>query len=104
MRSWITTAFSWRPTKRDSAECQRRTAAPSVSSLATMGSRDFFLDATHRRLTAIGIAVTSGALLAARVNADDKPLLHEWREIGKNHWQILTPPGETPEETDAAEG
>jgi sulfatase modifying factor 1 len=38
------------------------------------------------------------------VKAGQRPLSHEWHEIGKNHWQILTPPGETPETTDAAEG
>jgi sulfatase-modifying factor enzyme 1 len=62
------------------------------------------LDARRRRIAAIGIVVAAAALLAVRVHADEKPLAHEWREIGANHWQILTPPGETPEATDAAEG
>ncbi|HLK37732.1 MAG TPA: SUMF1/EgtB/PvdO family nonheme iron enzyme [Polyangiaceae bacterium] len=57
------------------------------------------------RLVAVGLVAASAAVLAAGVRADDKaPLLHEWREIGANHWQIVTPDGEAPEVTDAAEG
>ncbi len=42
---------------------------------------------------------------AAFAHADDPPpLTHEWREVGSNHWQIKTPPGEDPAVTDAAEG
>ena len=47
----------------------------------------------------------SGALLADGAAADEpKPLNHEWREVGTNHWQIKTATGESPETTDAAEG
>lgn len=35
--------------------------------------------------------------------APPAPLAHEWREVGKNHWQIVST-GEAPEVTDAAEG
>ena len=56
------------------------------------------------RLLAIGFVASAGAVLAASVSADDKPLLHEWREIGANHWQVVTPDGEAPAVTDAAEG
>jgi hypothetical protein len=46
------------------------------------------------------------ALFCAAVpaHADDTPLLHEWREIGNNHWQIKTKSGEPPDVTDAREG
>lgn len=32
------------------------------------------------------------------------PPVHDWREVGKNHWQIVSEPGEAPDVTDAAEG
>jgi hypothetical protein len=31
-------------------------------------------------------------------------LIHDWREVGTNHWQIVTPDGEATDVTDAAEG
>ncbi len=62
------------------------------------------MHAPHVRIARVGAVVVAGALVAAGVNADEKPLTHEWREVGKNHWQILTPAGESPETTDAAEG
>lgn len=45
------------------------------------------------------------AALASAVAADGgapKPLAHEWREVGTNHWQIVSA-GEEPDATDAAE-
>ena len=33
-----------------------------------------------------------------------KPLTYDWREVGTNHWQIKTAPGEAPDVTDASEG
>jgi hypothetical protein len=63
------------------------------------------LGAPHFLVASVGIAVVTGAVAAAGMKAAEKaPLAHEWREIGKNHWQILTPAGETAEATDAAEG
>jgi sulfatase modifying factor 1 len=62
------------------------------------------VNASIGRLASVGVVATSGALIAGGVHADDKPLTHEWREVGKNHWQIVTPDGEAPEATDAAEG
>ncbi len=63
------------------------------------------MSAPHLRIASIGVVVAvSGAAVAAGGKPSEKPLAHEWREIGKNHWQILTPDGETPEATDAAEG
>lgn len=41
--------------------------------------------------------------IAAPADAEPKPLTHEWREVGTNHWQIVST-GEAPETTDAAEG
>lgn len=42
--------------------------------------------------------------LAANASADtNKPLLHDWREVGTNHWQIVSS-GEAPDLTDAREG
>ncbi|HTB75387.1 MAG TPA: SUMF1/EgtB/PvdO family nonheme iron enzyme [Polyangiaceae bacterium] len=58
----------------------------------------------YARLASVGLVVGAAVVLSAGVRADDKPLLHEWREVGKNHWQIVTPEGEPPEVTDAAEG
>ncbi len=52
---------------------------------------------TGGHATKNGKAVRRGA-------KEPAPLVHEWREIGTNHWQIVSPAGETPEETDAAEG
>jgi hypothetical protein len=58
--------------------------------------------------------VRSGAVVAFAVFASliafsadagaPKPLLHEWREVGKNHWQIVSTASESTEATDAAEG
>jgi hypothetical protein len=62
------------------------------------------LDAAGLRIASIGVVAASAALIAAGVSADEKPLTHEWREVGKNHWQIVTADGEPPEATDAAEG
>jgi len=61
--------------------------------------------ALHLRVTSIGVVVVAGALASGGAGADEpKPLNHEWREVGTNHWQIKTPPGEAPDVTDAAEG
>jgi sulfatase modifying factor 1 len=54
-----------------------------------------------RRLAILALLTLSIAPASAD---DEKPLTHEWREIGDNHWQIKTGPGEAPEVTDAAEG
>ena len=62
------------------------------------------MDVPDLRIASIAFLVASVALAAAGVRADDKPLAHEWREVGKNHWQIVTTDGEAPEATDAAEG
>ncbi len=62
------------------------------------------MHAPHLRLASIGIVVTSGAMVVARGGAEERPLTHEWREVRANHWQIVTPAGEAPEVTDAAEG
>ncbi len=51
------------------------------------------------------VLVVAAVPLAAAAAADDpKPLAHEWREVGTNHWQIVTEPGEPPDVTDAREG
>jgi hypothetical protein len=56
------------------------------------------------RLRAL-VPACSGVLAATALAgaADPKPLANEWREVGKNHWQIVST-GEAPEVTDAAEG
>jgi hypothetical protein len=56
------------------------------------------------RGVAPGIVFIAGALVSGGADAEEAPLKHEWREVGTNHWQIKTPPGESPETTDAAEG
>ena len=33
-----------------------------------------------------------------------RPLTHDWREVGKNHWQIVSKTSEATDVTDAAEG
>jgi formylglycine-generating enzyme len=59
----------------------------------------------HLRIVSLGFIVTAGALATGGAGADEpKPLNHEWREVGTNHWQIKTAAGEAPEVTDAAEG
>ena len=61
--------------------------------------------ALRLRLASLAFLGAGGALLTGGAGADEpKPLNHEWREIGTNHWQITTAPGESPEITDAAEG
>ncbi len=56
------------------------------------------------------VVVLAAALVtdsaAVRDASAEQPaaLTHEWREVGTNHWQIKTPPGEAPATTDAAEG
>ena len=57
------------------------------------------------RPASIALLVAGAALIAHGAVADEpKPLSFEWREIGTNHWQIKTAPGEAPDVTDAAEG
>src|SRR4051812_23570553 len=57
-----------------------------------------------RRLFATGF-VAIALIVPVALGADEpKPLTYEWHEVGTNHWQIKTPPGEKPEVTDAAEG
>ena len=58
----------------------------------------------HLRTASTAIVVASGALVVVRSGADEKPPTHEWREVGTNHWQIVTAAGEAPEVTDASEG
>ena len=48
-------------------------------------------------LFAAGVFVADGA------TAEEAALKHEWREVGTNHWQIKTAPGEAVDVTDAAE-
>jgi hypothetical protein len=36
--------------------------------------------------------------------AAPKPLTHDWRQVGKNHWQIVSTTSEATDVTDAAEG
>ena len=50
----------------------------------------------------IGVLATS-VTWSASADAP-KPLLHDWREVGTNHWQIVSPPSEATDVTDAAEG
>jgi hypothetical protein len=58
-----------------------------------------------RRLALTTLALGAAALSLSHAHADEpKPLTYEWREVGTNHWQIKTPPGEAPDVTDAAEG
>jgi hypothetical protein len=57
----------------------------------------------------IAIAATLAPALAvvayaAMSGASVPELSHEWRVVGTNHWQIVSPPGEDPVATDAAEG
>ncbi len=57
------------------------------------------------RVASVALLAAGAALVAHGALADDpKPLNFEWREIGTNHWQIKTAPGEAPDVTDAAEG
>jgi len=49
------------------------------------------------------LIVTSSIALTLRA-APPAALTHDWREVGSNHWQIVTPPGEATDVTDAAEG
>jgi sulfatase modifying factor 1 len=50
-------------------------------------------------------AIVAALAVATSGNAEPpKPLTYEWQEVGTNHWQIKTAPGEKPEVTDAAEG
>src|SRR4051794_11483247 len=61
--------------------------------------------AFYLRIAAVGFIVAGGALVTDGAGADEpKPLNFEWREVGTNHWQIKTPPGEASAVTDAAEG
>src|SRR5689334_20122465 len=61
--------------------------------------------ALHLRIASLAFFLVAGALVTDGAGADEpKPLNHEWREIGTNHWQIKTAAGEAPETTDAAEG
>lgn len=61
-----------------------------------------------RRFPPLVAATTAVACLGLSLglgqSAADTPLVHEWHEVGTNHWQIKTAPGEAPEVTDAAEG
>jgi hypothetical protein len=41
-------------------------------------------------------------VLSAQAGAP-KALTHDWREIGKNHWQIVSPPGEASDVIDTAQ-
>src|SRR4051794_13617651 len=61
--------------------------------------RRFFLSAPPFA-GALGV-VAYGAMSVA---APEPQLVHEWRIIGGHHWQIVSPPGEDPATTDAAEG
>ena len=40
---------------------------------------------------------------AARAEGEQKPT-RDWKEVGTNHWQIVSPAGEAPDVTDKAEG
>jgi hypothetical protein len=56
---------------------------------------------------AIGVLATGIFACVIATSADagpPKPLAHEWREVGKNHWQIVAATSEPTEVTDAAEG
>jgi hypothetical protein len=54
-------------------------------------------------LRPLPLVILLGASVAGA--EEPKPLNHEWREVGTNHWQIKpTTPGEAPDVTDAAEG
>ena len=44
------------------------------------------------------------SLAGVAVAAPDKKPSRDWREVGTNHWQIVSPPGEAPDVTDAREG
>lgn len=56
-------------------------------------------------MRAVSVAlVTIGLSLAAGAAAEPATqLLHDWREVGTNHWQIVSPSGEPTDVTDAAE-
>ncbi|HSO39231.1 MAG TPA: hypothetical protein VLT33_42185, partial [Labilithrix sp.] len=63
------------------------------------------MGAISPRVASLGLLVAGLALVADGAVADEpKPLNFEWREVGTNHWQIKTAPGESPETTDTAEG
>ena len=46
------------------------------------------------RYLAIVLLALGGVTLARA--EDPKPLSYDWREVGTNHWQIKTAPGEDP--------
>src|SRR5262245_23944054 len=48
------------------------------------------------------LAASAAALVSGGASADKPPMSHEWREIGDNHWQIVSN-GEPVDVTDAAE-
>jgi formylglycine-generating enzyme len=61
----------------------------------------------HRAFFSVCVALVVApiALVTGGADANEPAALRfEWREVGKNHWQIKTAPGESPETTDAAEG
>lgn len=57
-------------------------------------------------LFSLGLTATALAVAIAHHSfAGEKPALtRDWREVGKNHWQVVSPPGEDPGITDRAEG
>lgn len=54
------------------------------------------------RLLSVSFVAAAVASAVAADGEAPKPLAHEWREVGTNHWQIVSA-GEAPETTDAAE-
>ncbi|NOU33743.1 MAG: SUMF1/EgtB/PvdO family nonheme iron enzyme [Polyangiaceae bacterium] len=58
-----------------------------------------------RRAPAVVVLGSAVALtIYSLAQADKPPLRFEWKSIDKKYWQIVTPPGEAPEVTDAREG
>ena len=58
-----------------------------------------------RRLVTASSSIAFGLLVALSTKADTpKPLTHDWREVGTNHWQIVSTTSEPTDVTDAAEG
>lgn len=50
------------------------------------------------------LLLAAAATTIAAAAGPPKPLVHDWREVGKNHWQIVSTTSEPTATTDAAEG
>jgi hypothetical protein len=56
------------------------------------------------RLTGAATALCGVSIAVVAFAGEPKPLTHDWREVGSNHWQIVSATSEPTDVTDAAEG